>query len=102
MVSAIEKITKKEEIMDICKKYNFLTVMQPSMVLSRAAEILYKKHKDAKYAVCDSEERAELVRYDDEAELINYCRAKGFDLLMTVNPDGSGKMGTLEQWLGEK
>lgn len=102
MVSAIEKITNKNELIDVCKKYNLVCIPQPSILLSRVAEILYKKKEDAKYAVCDSDARIELVRYENETELYNYCKAKGFDFLMLVNPDGSRKAGLLEQWLEEE
>lgn len=102
MVSVIEKVTNDNEFMEVCKKYKVLCIPQPIITFSRVAEILYKKNEDANYAVCDSDARIELVRYENETELKNYCKKKKFDLIAFVNKDGSGKMGTLEQWLGEE
>jgi hypothetical protein len=102
MVSMIEKITNKNELIDLCKKYKVLCIPQPTIIFSRVAEILYKKNEDAKYAICDSDARIELVRYEDKTELMNYCKKKKFDTIAFVYKDGSGKMGTLEQWLEEE
>lgn len=101
MVSVIEKVTNKNEFIEICNKYRIMCIPQPLMVLSRVAEVLYKKNKDANYAVCDSDARIELVRYENETELKNYCKKKKFDLIALVNKDGSGKMMSLEQALEE-
>lgn len=101
MVSVIEKVENDNEFMAVCKKYNITCIPQPTIIFSRVAEILYKKHEDAKYAICDSDARIELVRYEDETELMNYCKKKKFDTIAFVNKNGGGKMGSLEEMLEE-
>ncbi len=102
MISTIEKVETDKEFVEICKKYNIICIPQPTMIFSRVAEILYKKNKDANYAICDSDARIELVRYEDKTELYNYCKKKKFETVAFVYKDGSGKMGTLEQMLEEE
>ncbi|MDP2906438.1 MAG: hypothetical protein Q8O03_00710 [Nanoarchaeota archaeon] len=102
MVSVIEKVENDKEFVEICKRYNIICIPQPTIIFSRVAEILYKKNEDAKYAICDSDARIELVRYEDKTELINYCKKKKFDTIAFVYKDGSGKMGSLEEMLKEE
>jgi len=102
MVSVIEKVENDKEFMEICKKYKIMCIPQPTMIFSKVAEILYRKHEDAKYAICDSETRIELVRYEDKTELMNYCKGKKFDVISFINKDGSGTMGSLEEMIKEE
>jgi hypothetical protein len=102
MVNVIEKVENDSEFIEVCKKYKIICIPQPTIIFSRVAEILYKKNEDAKYAICDSDARIELVRYEDKTELYNYCKKKKFETIAFVNKNGGGKMGTLEQWLEEE
>lgn len=102
MVSIIEKVENDNEFVEVCKKYRIMCVPQPTIMFSRIAEILYKKHEDANYAICDSDARIELVRYENKTELYDYCKKKKFETIAFVYKDGKGKMGTLEQWLEEE
>lgn len=102
LVSIIEKVTSKSECVEVCKKYSIVCIQQPIIIFSRVAEILYKKNEDANYAVCDSDARVELVRYENETELTNYCKKKKFDLIALVDKNGKGKIIPLEEMLEEE
>ncbi|MBR9691487.1 hypothetical protein GOV06_01755 [Candidatus Woesearchaeota archaeon] len=90
-IEVIESATNIEEVIKLCKKYSIVPASQPTAVFSRFAEILYRKNPDAKYAVCYSEARVELVDFsNDETALEDYGRQNNYELISRVNKDGSG------------
>jgi hypothetical protein len=83
----IECVTSQGDLVKVCKKYGLVPMLiQPTMVLSRLCEMLYKDNPDNKYAVMSNMFTGVVVSYDDITEIENAL----YNFKMTVNPDGSG------------
>jgi len=84
----VETLKNMADLMVLCQKYHLVFVLQPTMALSRVAEILYASQPKSKFAVVANNSEAKRVEYDDLTELENTRQT--YDFIMTVEPDGSG------------
>lgn len=91
-IEVVETIRTIQDLNTLAAKYRLMDIPQPTMILSRIAEILYETNPDKKYGIVDSDPKMELVTYKNEDELIKYAKSQDTTGLSTVNPDGSGTM----------
>jgi len=89
-IEEIEAIKNQADLAKVCSKYNLPLVMQPTIVLSKVAEILYRKGDNKKFAVIANNHEAKLVEYANLDKLKQAAHKNKYTFLATVEPDGSG------------
>jgi len=92
MPSAIEKSESKKDLEGICQGISCHAHKSPLLFYPRLQGSFTGSTAKHYTQSANQKQRQSLLRYETEAELMGYCKKKGFGFVAFVSSDGKGRM----------